>query len=113
LFKRTSARGTACFSRLLRRTMVWELSILFAQPRKFRLGASRAELIRSCRHQAFSAELWCRLVVLGQHLFEHLFDAESVVGRRPEFPQGMPIALAPSDQSLIVFSGYARFYLPA
>ena len=52
--------------------------------------------------------LFCRLAVRRQRLFELLFDTEGVGGcARPEFPQRVPIALAPSDQSLMVFSALA------
>jgi len=84
--------------------------LAFAPARKFRRAASRAELIRSRCHPAFCvAELFRRLAVLRQHFFELLFDAQGIGrGARPEFPQGMPIALAPSDQSLMVFSAPAE-----
>jgi hypothetical protein len=55
------------------------------------------------------AELFCRRAVRRQRLFELLFDAEgSGGGTGPEFPQRMPIALAPSDQSLMVFPALAE-----
>jgi hypothetical protein len=41
--------------------------------------------------------------------FELLLDAEGVGGGAcPEFPQGMAIALAPADQSLMVFPALAE-----
>ena len=50
-----------------------------------------------------------RLAVLRQRLFELLFDAESIGGgARPEFPQRMPIALAPEEKSLMVFPALAE-----
>src|SRR5664279_3213259 len=53
--------------------------------------------------------LFCRLAVLRQRLFELLLDAQGIGrGARPEFPQRMPIALAPSDQSLRVFPARAE-----
>ena len=84
--------------------------LTFAPARIFRRAASRAELIRSRCHPAFCvAELFRRLAVLRQHFFELLFDAQGIDGgARPEFPQRMAVALAPSDQSLMVFPALAE-----
>jgi hypothetical protein len=50
-----------------------------------------------------------RLAVLRQRLFELLFDAEGIGGgARPEFPQGMPVALVPENKSLRVFPALAE-----
>jgi hypothetical protein len=55
------------------------------------------------------AELFRRLAVLRQRFFELLFDAHGIGGgARPEFPQRVPIALAPSDQSLMGFPALAE-----
>jgi hypothetical protein len=47
------------------------------------------------KSEAFRAVALCRrLAVRRQRLFELLFDAEGISGgARPEFPQGVPIAL--------------------
>jgi hypothetical protein len=73
-------------------------------------AASRIGLVRSLCHQAFRvAELFRRLAVLRQRFFELLFDAQGIGGGAcPEFPQRVPIALAPSDQSLRVFPALAE-----
>ena len=62
-------------------------------------------LVRSCCHRTCRAGAsFRRLAVLRQRLFEFLFDAEGIGGGvRPEFPQRMPVALLPCDQSLRVF----------
>jgi hypothetical protein len=62
-------------------------------------------VFRSCCHHAFRAgALFRRLAVLGQRVFEFLFDAERVGGGAcPEFPERMPIALAPGDEGLGAF----------
>ena len=50
--------------------------LTFAPARKFRRAASRAELFRTCCHQAFRSGALCRrLVILGQRFLELLFDA--------------------------------------
>jgi hypothetical protein len=54
-------------------------------------------------------ELCRRLAVLRQRLLELLFDAERVGGgARLEFPQGMAIALAPKEKSMMIFSALAK-----
>src|ERR1700730_3824515 len=76
--------------------------LAFAPARKFRDAASRTEFFRSRCHSFRAASSCRRLAVRRQRLFELLFDAEGVGGgARPEFPQRMTIALAPSDQSLM------------
>jgi hypothetical protein len=71
--------------------------------RRLALSYSSREVTRP-----FTRALCRRLAVLCQRLFEFLFDAEGIGrGARPEFPQGMQIALAPSDKSLRVFPTFA------
>jgi hypothetical protein len=63
-------------------------------------------MLSPCCHRAFRAGALCRRLAVRrrQRFFELLFDAEGVGGgARPEFPQRMPVALAPCDQSLRVF----------
>jgi hypothetical protein len=75
----------------------------------FRFGGAEAATLQSARDILRPSALCRRLVDLGQRLLELLFDAECIGGgARLEFPQGMPIALAPSDQSLMVFSALAE-----
>jgi hypothetical protein len=53
--------------------------------------------------------LFRRHAVLRQRLLEFLFGAEGIGGCAcPEFPQGMAIALAPSDKGLRVFPALAE-----
>jgi putative transposase len=50
-----------------------------------------------------------RHAVLRRSFFELLFDAERVGrGARPEFPQRIPVALAPGDLSLMIFPALAE-----
>jgi hypothetical protein len=65
--------------------------------------------LRLARGIAFIDTKTDELAVLRQRLFEFLFDAEGIGGgARPEFPQRMPIALAPEEKSLGVFPALAE-----
>ena len=53
--------------------------------------------------------LFCRLAVLRRRLFELLFEPGRVGGgARPEFPQGMPIALALEEKSLMICPAFVE-----
>ena len=74
--------GFSTISAFARMHIIWGDAIVPASP------AAR-------RHVRDVDALFRLLVVMRQRLFEFLLDAERVSrGARPEFPQGVPIALA-------------------